>query len=154
MLEVMNRFSLTFLAVLVLGGLNLEAKQRYAGKLTFDVRDKRELITRSISKDLLLRVKRVRSARQEYFGWDVEVVRKPIEANSSNLLYHSKEWHGPYPSQVDAWQVATKYFPNQRELDVRGYPYEVKLILIDPVVEGAGESFVSGSIQILWRRKS
>jgi hypothetical protein len=117
------------------------------------VRDKREVITRSIDKELLLRIERADRLAQEPVGWDIQVVRKPFAVDSSNLLYHSVEWHGPYPSQVEAWHVARKYFPNERELEVRGYPYQVKIILINPIVAGDGSSFVSGEIKIIWKRK-
>ena len=148
----MKKALLAILAVLLLNGLNLEATQKHGGSLTFDVADKREVITRSIDKQLLLRVEREDRLAHEPVGWDIQVVRKPFDVNSSNLLYHSREWHGPYPSQVDAWHVAKKYFPNERELDVRGYPYEVKIILVNPVITGDGSSFVSGKIKIIWKR--
>jgi hypothetical protein len=149
----MKKPLVAILAVLLLNGLNLEATQKHAGSLTFDVRDEREVITRSIDKDLLLRVERANSLGQERFGWNVQVIRKPFDVNSSNLLYHSREWHGPCPSQIYAWHVAKKYFPNERELDVRGYPYQVKIILANPVVGADGSSFVSGKIKIIWKRK-
>lgn len=141
------------MSVLLLPGLNTRATQKHGGSLTFDVGDKRELITRKIGKDLMLRVERVDGVGQERFGWDVEVLQKPFDVNSSNLLYHSLEWHGPYPAQVYAWHVAKKYFPNERELEVRGYPYEVKIMLVNPVVTTDGSSFVSGKIKIVWKRK-
>jgi len=149
----MKKALLAIFAVLLLNGFNLEATQKHGGSLTFDVRDKRELITRSIDKYLLLRVERADKLAKEPGGWDVQVVRKPFDVNSENLLYHSREWHGPYPSQVEAWHVARKYFPSERELEVRGYSYEVKIILINPVVAGDGSSFVSGEIKIIWKRK-
>ena len=123
------------------------ATTKSRGALTFDVTDKRKVITKNIDRDLLLRVEKVGS------GWDVKAVRKPYNPNSShNLLYHSREWHGPYPSQVEAWQVTERYFPNVRELNVRGYSYLVKIALINPIVENGG--FVSGTIRISWKRKS
>ena len=96
------------------------------------------------------------SISQHNFGWDVQVIQKPFDGkSSSNLLYHSLEWHGPYPSQVDAWHVTEKYFQNERELDVRGYPYRLKIVLVNPVVEGTGSDtrFVSGRVKVSWRRK-
>jgi hypothetical protein len=149
----MKKPLLAILATILLSGLNLEATQKHAGSLTFDVKDEREVITRTIDKDLVLRVERADSVAQKHFGWDIQVIRKPFNVNSSNLLYHSREWHGPYPSQVYAWHVAKKYFRNERELNVRGYPYEVKIILANPVVGGDGSSFVSGKIKIIWKRK-
>jgi hypothetical protein len=56
---------------------------------------------------------------------------------------------------VSLWQVAEKYFPNARELDVQGYRYELKIVLVKPVVEGTDfdSRFVSGMVKVSWRRK-
>lgn len=152
----MKKVLLTVLALSLLHGSNIEAKRKYEGTLSFSVTDRREVITRNIGGNLLLRVKRARSVTQEYFGWDVEVVRKPSDANSLNLLYHSTKWHGPYPSQVYAWHVGAMLFRDERELEVRGEPCLVKIVLVDPVVEGEGwdRRFISGKIKVTWKRKS
>jgi hypothetical protein len=149
----MKKALLAIFAVLLLNGLTPEATPRHGGSLRFALADKHAVITRRINKDLLLRLERWDSVGPENFGWDIQVVRKPFAEASSNLLYHSTEWHGPYPSQVCAWHVAKRYFPNERELAVRGYPYEVKIILVNPVVAGDGSTFVSGEINIVWKRK-
>lgn len=131
-------------------GFAVEANQSEVHAVSFSVTDRRDVITTDIDSELLLRVYR------SGLGWDVQVVRKPYDKlASSNLLYHSPEWHGPYPSQVYAWHVADKYFPNERELETRGYPYEFRIILENPVVEktGADVTFVSGTIRIIWHRK-
>ena len=128
----------------------VEAKQKPAGYFSFDVNDSRSVISHEMSKDLSLRV------IKEDSGWIVQVARQPVSRNSSwNLLYHSLKWHGSYPSEVYPWHVAEKYFPNERKLEVRGYPYEVKIVLIDPMIEGQGSEakFVSGRIEVFWRRK-
>ena len=141
----------------ILRDQGLAAGRNSGGSLAFSAVDERQVILRDIDKRLLLRVEKIRSVLQKNYGWDVQVIRKPYDASSSsNLLYHSQEWHGPYPCQVEAWQVAENYFPNVRELDVRGYRYELKIVLANPVVEGAGfdSRFVSGIVKISWRRKS
>ena len=149
----MKKALLAISVVLLLNGLNPEATPRHGGSLTFAVTAKHPVITRRINKDLLLRVERWDSVGPENFGWDIQVVRKQFAEDSPNLLYHSTQWHGPYPSQVCAWHIAKKYFPNERELAVRGHPYDVKIILVNPVVAGEGPSFVSGEIKIVWKRK-
>ena len=62
---------------------------------------------------------------------------------------------GPHPSQVYAWHVGARLFRNERELEVRGYPYVVSIVLVDPVVEGEGldRRFISGKIKVSWRRQ-
>jgi hypothetical protein len=126
------------------------------GAVSLDLTDKRSVVAWDIGGDLLLRAVKVVDAAGRGYGWDLEVVRKPFDPNSSeNLLYQSREWHGPHPSQVEAWQIGQKYFPKERELDVRGYPYTVKIDLLNPGIKGTGPDaqFVSGSLKISWRRK-
>lgn len=125
------------------------------GTLTFDVTDRRGVITRDMGGRLLLRVVKEKSVSQEHYGWRVEVVRQPYRRSSRNLLYHSRRTLGAHPSQVYAWHVTSAEFPNERELDVWGYPVAVRVTLIDPAAEGRGADgrFVSGTIKITWGRK-
>jgi hypothetical protein len=93
---------------------------------------------------------------KDEMGWNVQVTRKPIRQKSSwNLLFHSLQWHGPYPSEVYAWHVSEHYFANERTLDIRGYPYRVRIALVNPIVEGERSQarFKSGKVRISWRRK-
>jgi len=153
--KAMKKALFVAFAALLLHGQSLEAKQKPSGTLSFSVVDKRKVLIHDIDKILLLRIVKESSVKQENFGWDVQVVRKPFDKTSSlNLLYHSVEWHGPYPSQVFAWHVADRYFRNERELEVRGYSYKLRIVLIKPVVEGTGPDtrFVSGTVKIFWQR--
>ncbi|HYG09652.1 MAG TPA: hypothetical protein VD835_06740 [Pyrinomonadaceae bacterium] len=125
------------------------------GGLAFDVTDGRKVITRDMGRGLLLRVVKERSVSQEHYGWRVEVVRKPYRSSSRNLLYHSRRTLGAHPSQIYAWHVTSGEFPNERALEVWGYPVTVRVTLINPVAEGAGPDgrFVSGTLKITWERK-
>jgi len=126
------------------------------GMLAFDVMDGRKVITRDMGRGLLLRVVKERSVSQEHYGWRVEVVRKkPYRRSSRNLLYHSRRTLGAHPSQVYSWHVTSGEFPNERALEVLGYPVTVKVTLINPTAEGSGADgrFVSGTIKITWERK-
>jgi hypothetical protein len=131
------------------------AARQAGGTLTFNVTDGRKVITRDMGRGLLLRVVKERSVSQEHYGWRVEVVRKPYRRSSRNLLYHSRRTLGAHPSQVYAWHVMSNEFPNERELDVLGYPVTVRVTLINPVAEGDGSDsrFMSGTIKITWERK-
>ena len=143
----MRHVCLVTVAALLLNNFTVEAKPEPPNSFSFDVLDSRRTIYRDISKNLVLRVVK------DDLGWNVQVTRKPITRKSNwNLLYHSLQWHGPYPSQVSAWHVARRYFPNERTLYVRGYPYEVRIALVNPVVE-AEDTFKSGRIKISWARK-
>jgi hypothetical protein len=146
-----KRFLLIGFAVLQLQALSAEATQNATNSLSLSVTDKRNVIYHRVGEDLLLRVVK------EEMGWNVQVTRRPFTRNSSwNLLYHSLRWHGPYPSQIYAWHVVDHYFQNERALDVRGYPYEVHIVLINPVIEGTGAQakFKSGTIKISWKHKT
>ncbi|HEV7906351.1 MAG TPA: hypothetical protein VGO96_21095 [Pyrinomonadaceae bacterium] len=125
------------------------------GILTFGVTDGRKVIERDMGGGLLLRVVKERSVSQEHYGWRVEVVRKPYRRSSRNLLYHSRRTLGAHPSQVYAWHVTSGEFPNERALEVWGYPVTVRVTLIDPTAEGAGADgrFLSGTLKITWERK-
>lgn len=150
------RMALVFLfMVLLMPGLSLEAGQRRGEMLSFDVTDSRKVLTRSIDKDLLLRVVKESSPGREHYGWRVEVVRKPYKRTARNLLYHSRRTLGAHPSHIFAWHVGDGTFPNERELAVSGYPLKVRIALIEPVVEGSetDKGFVSGTIEIKWERK-
>lgn len=131
------------------------AAARVDGALTFEVTDGRRIITREMGRNLLLRVVKEKSVGQEHYGWRVEVVRQPYRRSSRNLLYHSRRTLGAHPSQVYAWHVTNAEFPNERELDVWGYPVAVRVTLINPATEGEGTNgqFVSGTIKITWGRQ-
>lgn len=143
---------LTVLSVLLLAsGCDAPSEQiaeQNEGRIDFDVLDSRDAIEHTITDGLLLRIRRAGSV-----GWDVEVLPNPPTPDSLNLLYHSKEWHGPYPCQVYAWSFAEKYFPNDRKFTVRGFPCEVRIRLIDCHTEGTGPGtrFTAGRIEVLWR---
>ena len=51
--------------------------------------------------------------------------------------------------------MADRHFPNERELRVRGFPYVVRVALVDPTVEGSGPQagFVSGAMRVTWERR-
>jgi hypothetical protein len=85
-------------------------------------------------------------------GLSVEVVDADGGADALNLLYHSNEWHGPYPTQVYAWHVARGYFPNSRWVCVRGYPVEVHITLEHPKVKevAAVPVFQGGRLAVAW----
>lgn len=85
-------------------------------------------------------------------GLDIEAVDAHSGPAPLNLLYHSKDWHGPYPTQVYAWQVAEGYFPNSRWVCVRGYPIEVHISIEHPTVKKGGEEavFAGGKLVVAW----
>ena len=95
--------------------------------LRFPVTDTTALFERALGGDLLVQVRREVDAYGAPGGWYLTVVRRPAQPDSPNLLYHSRSWHGPYPTDVFAWIHAQQYFPDERFLPVYGYPYELRV---------------------------
>lgn len=133
----------------------IAVKAQSVNTLSINLTDKRKLFTRNIGKNLLLRVVKDSSASQEHFCWNVEVFRKSRRKNSANLIYTNKVGVTADPSQICAWQVPEQYFPNEREIEVRGYPYAIKIALVEPKTEGkeSDARFISGNLEITWTRK-
>jgi hypothetical protein len=109
-------------------------------------------ITRRISQKLTLSIDR----RVDAAGiWSWEVAVRDGRKTGENLLYHSREWHGPYPTMIDAWTIRDHYFPPSSELTVRGYPWQVSIECDACKVGGkrTREHFVSGTLRVRWRRR-
>jgi hypothetical protein len=128
--------------------------QTNSGKFTIDLTGKQKVYTQSINKDLLLRVVKDSSVKNKDFGWIIEVVKKPYRKNSRNLIYQNKTGTTADLSQVYAWHIGNGEFPNSRTLKAKGYPLIVKIKLINPKTKGEAENakFVSGKLQISWKR--
>lgn len=90
--------------------------------LRFDVTDTTAVFERALDDSLVLRV-----TREGALGWIVSVVRRSAGPDQPNLLYHSPQWHGPYPTDVLAWSFKSHFFPDERLLPVCGYPYEIRI---------------------------
>ncbi len=114
----------------------------------FSVTDTTPVFERPLGASLLIRVQ-----HQPPFGWTVTVVPRASRLDRPNLLYHSRSWHGPYPTDVFAWSHQQHYFPDERLLPVYGYPYEIRIRLIDCRTSGSGEAavFETGTIEVAWR---
>jgi hypothetical protein len=116
--------------------------------LRFTVTDTTPAFEQPLGSSLLLRVQ-----REAPGGWVVSVVRRTAHSDPANLLYHSRRWHGPYPTDIFAWSHQQHYFPDERVLPVYGYPYEVRVRLLDCQTAGSGSSavFAAGTIEVAWR---
>ncbi len=121
----------------------------YTVAFRIDVGDTTPVFERQLGPSLILRVRRAGRA-----GWTVAVVRSSGQLDGRNLLYHSPEWHGPYPTDVLAWSYQQKLFPDERVLPVSGHPYEVRVRLIGCRTTGSGDTaaFAAGTIEVGWRR--
>jgi hypothetical protein len=122
--------------------------------LRFDVTDARDEITQAIDATLALRVVRVPHERIPHFGWEVQVVERTAPGRGQNLLRRKTSLNGPHPSDVLAWLSRNRRFPDDRILIVPGYPYEIRIRLIDCRTQQIDDdaSFTSGRIEISWRR--
>jgi hypothetical protein len=148
------RFIVIFSIIFCFGQI-VSANAQSSGSVSVSVTDNRKIITRNIDKNLLLRIVKDSSVKHKHFGWLVEVVRKPFKVGARNLIYTNNPGVGADRSQVYAWHVAGNEFPNEREIKVRGYPYSVKISLIDAKTAGSGPNarFNSGTLQVSWTRQ-
>ena len=124
----------------------------FAVALRLSVLDSTPSFERSIGPGLRIQVR-----NDPPLGWSVSVVSsRPSNKDPSNLLHHSRDWHGPHPSDVYAWSYASRFYSDERILPVFGRPHEVRIRLVDCRTSGAGEEavFVDGSIEVAWRRTS
>jgi hypothetical protein len=111
-------------------------------------------ISRGISPELQLRLVRVPNVHLDDIGWSIGVFRRPVGVESRNLLYRSQYFHGPYPTDVLAWSSHAKHFPDERLLPVYGFPWEVRIRILNAVTERVGEDFhfTSGELEVGWRK--
>jgi len=105
---------------------------------------------------LVLRVMQERTAAGISLGWYLTVEQQPVNATRRNLLYHSLAWHGPYPTDVFAWIHEEQYYPDDRTLNVYGWPYDVRVVCRKCAAEGEkGEAhFTAGTLVIAVRHLS
>ena len=145
-----------FILMLLFGAQNIKAQNNQNNTLLIDVTSNQKVISRSIDKNLLLRLVKESSVQQKNFGWRLEVIRKPYSVNSANLVYHKKMATGSDPSQIYAWHISDNHFPNEREIKVRGNRLLVKIELINCKTEGSGPNakFISGELKVSWHYKS
>ena len=123
--------------------------------IRFPVVDTTPLFEHPLDATLVIRVFRQVDAESRHMGWWVAVMRVPIEhGNFFNLLYHSRSWHGPYPTDVFAWHYGTGRFPDERILPVYGYPYELRVRCPGCAIAGSGPDvhFIDGVVEVGWRR--
>ena len=100
-----------------------------------------------------LRLEIKRSAERNGASWEVSVTDG--RNHGENLLYHSRQWHGPYPTMIDPWMVRDHLFPSRNRFNVRGYPWLISVECRDCAVEGDGPAthFVRGTIRVTWSRR-
>jgi hypothetical protein len=149
--------ALALAACLTLYGADRAVPQDTAEFVTtirLNVADTTSLIERPIGRALVLQLRRVPQGRLTRFGWQVAVLRRPVRPGGWNLLYHSRNLHGPYPTDILAWIQQRQYYPDERVLSVYGQPYEIRIRLIDCRTSGTGEDaqFETGTIEVGWRR--
>jgi hypothetical protein len=121
------------------------------GSLALAVTDTASTIRRTLAPGLHLSVERDLS-RGGVAGWAV-AVRADADTTGENLLYESREWHGPHPSRQFAvtWELTGGAISH--ELPVRGYPWVVWLQCAGCTTAGMGDSryFAAGTLHVAWR---
>jgi hypothetical protein len=153
--SIQNYFQKLFGFILLSGiiaGFSASVKAQTASEIiTIDVTSKKKVFTRNIGKNLLLRVVKDSSVKNKDFGWLIEVVKKPHHKKSENLIYQNKTGTTADASQIYAWHVSSGEFPNERELQIKDFPYSVKILLVDSktVGEGPDSKFISGKLKVI-----
>jgi hypothetical protein len=128
---------------------------RFTTVIRFPVTDTTRVFEHSLDSGLVISVFRQADADWRHMGWWVAVMRTPApDDNSFNLLYHSRYWHGPYPTDLYAWHYGKTRFPNERILPVYGYPYELRVRCPGCKTAGQGQDahFMEGIVEVGWRR--
>jgi hypothetical protein len=120
--------------------------------LRFPVTDTTPVFERALSRTLLVQVRHEGDA--EAGGWSIAVIRRPAGPERHNLLYHSRAWHGPYPTDLLAWIHEEHYYPDERVLPVYDYPYELRFRCegCETMRTARGVKFTAGTVQVDWRR--
>jgi hypothetical protein len=109
---------------------------------------------RRIADHLVLRILRWPNRDGTAAGWEVSVEDDRPRA-SSNLLYHSRIWHGPYPTQMTPESLQSGQFGAVRRLPVRGRPWEVEIVCenCESARDGDDTRFTGGTVRMVWRRR-
>ena len=126
----------------------------YRVLLRFPVTDTTSSFERALGSALLVQVHREVDAYGSPGGWYIAVVRQPAAPERSNLLYHSRSWHGPYPTDLFAWIHEERYYPDERILPVYGYPFELRFRCegCETTKTASGVQFTAGIVEVGWRR--
>lgn len=144
-----------FIAAVVLGVITVvDADAQFLVALQFPAADVRDTLEQSLGQDLILRARRAVDARDQAFGWDLEVTDRPLP-RSPNFFDDCLCGHGPRLHDLYAWHLAHDYFPDERILPVYGYPYAVRVSCHACAVagrEGTDARVTDGTIAIEWRR--
>ena len=144
-----------FLASGLAALLPTAAPAQRSGHFVIDVLSRSEPPERRLDRNYRLTVRRFEDVNGEPF-WEV-ALRRASDTTYDNLLYHSTQWHGPYPVHVGAITISQHRFPATRVLPgYRGAPYVVTVRLGDDIrIAGSDTNavFRSGSFEVSWRPK-
>ena len=131
------------------------ATAQRSGHFVVDVLSPTEPPERRLDRDYRLTVRRFEDTHGEPF-WEV-ALRRASDTTYDNLLYHSTEWHGPYPVHVGAITISQRLFPATRVLPgYRGAPYVVTVRVRDDIRLAGSDTtavFRGGSFEVSWRPK-
>ena len=142
----------TFSAIIA-AFLPAAAAAQRSGHFVVNVLSQTEPKERHLDRDYRLTVRRFEDTHGEPF-WEV-ALRRAHDTTHDNLLYHSTEWHGPYPVHVGAITISQHLFPATRVLPgYRGAPYVVTVRLRNDIrIAGSDTNavFRGGSFEVTWR---
>jgi hypothetical protein len=131
------------------------AHAQRSGHLVVDALSTTEPPVRRLDGRYRLAIKRFEDVAGQPW-WEV-TLRRSSDTAWDNLLYHSREWHGPYLTHVGAITIAQGLFPETRVLPgYRGAPYVVVINVHNVRIAGADTAAVlrGGSFDVSWRPKA
>lgn len=133
--------------------LELSRVTRSPRLVRFSVTSARPELRERVGRDLELVVRKERDATGHAMGWALSVVDRRLPA-SPNFLDEYLWGHGPRMFDVHAWHVVEHYFPDDRDLPVYGYPFEVRVRCLGCVAESieGKPTLTFGQLELTWRR--
>ena len=145
-----------FLSAALVALMPVAAAAQRSGHFVVEVLSPSEPAERHLDRNYRLIVRRFEDVKGEPF-WEV-ALRRASDTSYDNLLYHSTQWHGPYPVHVGAITISQGLFPATRVLPgYRGAPYVVTVRLgRDIRIAGSDTNavFRGGSFEVRWRPKA
>lgn len=98
---------------------------------------------------LLMSIRKLPSAAGSNAGWGLEVLRRPITADTPNLLQSRTG------VVVHAADIAARKVRYPQTMLIAGTPYQLRVDLQKPKVQGKGADahFVGGTLELDWQEK-
>ncbi len=120
-----------------------------APRLSIPLTDSGRLYLREYAPGLLLSVRKQSSPSGASVGWGIEVLRRPITADTPNLL------ESRTGVMIHAADIASRKVRYPQTMGIAGTPYQLRVDLPKRKVQGKGKDaqFTDGTLEIEWLEK-